>query len=263
VGAGQPDIGEQRAEPGVGLDDALEMVVALVLGDVGGAAQQQRPSRRGPRQVAAPDPHHAGLARRDQERRRQRLYRAGRGILEEVADPRILRSAQRIPPVRPLIGPGGLDPVPDEAETERRIDVPAERRGARQRLAIAVAAHREHAVRRAVGPARGRSVRDEPVEPADQRIVLSCHPGAPWPATAPGYYRRTGNAAVIEPLPSRTVPRSAVSGFGILSGGKPAVIEPLPSRTVPRSAISGFGGVRVCVFRSINAIVISPRLPNG
>src|SRR5271170_6281392 len=45
----------------------------------------------------------------------------------------------------------------------------------------------------------------------------------------------------MQPLPSRTVPRSAISGLGCRSGGKAAVMQPLPSRTVPRSAISGFG----------------------
>ncbi len=45
----------------------------------------------------------------------------------------------------------------------------------------------------------------------------------------------------MHPLPSRTVPRSAISGFGCRSAGKAAVMHPLPSRTVPRSAISGFG----------------------
>jgi hypothetical protein len=46
---------------------------------------------------------------------------------------------------------------------------------------------------------------------------------------------------VIEPLPSRTAPRSAIWGVGCRNGGKPAVIEPLPSRTAPRSAIWGVG----------------------
>ena len=31
---------------------------------------------------------------------------------------------------------------------------------------------------------------------------------------------------VIDPLPSRTVPRSAISGFGCRSGGKPVVMQP-------------------------------------
>jgi hypothetical protein len=60
----------------------------------------------------------------------------------------------------------------------------------------------------------------------------------------------------MQPLPSRTVPRSAISGFGLFRGGKAAVMQPLPSRTVPRSAISGFG-----LFRGGKVPVIDPQ-PN-
>ena len=45
----------------------------------------------------------------------------------------------------------------------------------------------------------------------------------------------------MQPLPSRTVPGSAVSGLGCRNGGKAAVMQPLPSRTVPGSAVSGLG----------------------
>ena len=37
------------------------------------------------------------------------------------------------------------------------------------------------------------------------------------------------------------MPRSAISGLGCRSGGKPAAMYEPPSRTVPRSAISGLG----------------------
>ena len=45
----------------------------------------------------------------------------------------------------------------------------------------------------------------------------------------------------MQPLPSRSAPRSAVSGVGCRNGGKPAVMQPLPSRSAPRSAVSGVG----------------------
>jgi len=63
--------------------------------------------------------------------------------------------------------------------------------------------------------------------------------------------QRVGNSAPMQPLPSPTVPRSAISGFGSRSSGNAAVMQPLPKRTVPVSAISvsegrSCGDVLVC-----------------
>src|ERR1700756_487395 len=51
----QSNVGKERTEPAFGLDDAFEMLVALGSGNVGGSPGKQRPPRRRPRQVAAPD----------------------------------------------------------------------------------------------------------------------------------------------------------------------------------------------------------------
>ena len=55
VCARQSNVGKERTEPGFGLDDAFEMLVALGSGYVRGTPRKQCPAWRRPRQVATPN----------------------------------------------------------------------------------------------------------------------------------------------------------------------------------------------------------------
>src|SRR5438270_2008393 len=151
------------------------MLVALGSWNVGGSPRKQRPTRCRPRQIAAPDLYDAGLARDDQKRRGQRLDRIGCYFLEQLTKPRKLGPPQRVPILGTFVRPRDLDAIPHQAEIQRRIDIPPERRGGRQGFAIAIAPGRKHAIRRAVGPPRDRSIGDEPVKSTDDRFRLLSH----------------------------------------------------------------------------------------
>src|SRR5437879_1718356 len=100
------------------------MLVSLRSGDVGGSARQQGPVRHRPRQISAPDLHNAGLSGLREECWSERLDRIGRDLFEDLPKTRKLGTAERIPSVSTFIRPGDLDPIPNQAKIQRRVNIP-------------------------------------------------------------------------------------------------------------------------------------------
>src|SRR5215469_15696769 len=151
------------------------MLITLSSWDVGGAPGKQCPARRRSSQVAAPDLHDAGLARNDQKRRRQRLNRIGCELLKQLSKPGKLSPPQRVPVPGAFVSPRYLNAVPYQREIQWRIYIPTERRGRCEGFAIPISPGREHTIRGAIGRPRQRSVGDESVKPADNRLSLVTH----------------------------------------------------------------------------------------
>src|SRR5262249_52199186 len=163
----QSNIGKERTEPGFRLDDAFKMLVALGPRNVGRTPGEQCPTRRRARQIAAPDLHDTGLARDGQKRRGEGLDGIRRSFLTELAKPWKLSPAQRIPIFGACVSPRDLDAVPNQAEAQRGVDVPPERRRSGDGFTITIAPHGKHAIGRAVSRPWSRGARDELVKSAD------------------------------------------------------------------------------------------------
>src|SRR6266851_9903541 len=262
VGFEDPDIVEQGAKPIIGLDDAFQHVIRKALREIGHPANQQAPSRRGLGDSACPDLQPAGLNGRRQEWRRKTAHPGRGGLVEYLAESRILHgiARQRQPLVHAIVGPQHVVPVPDHLECHGKEDIPAEGGRAGEGFAISQGARRDDAADRLVGAARrgpiGHHLKEFD-ERAAKRLISNHSPmpsGAMRRQTNPVcprerdalpranddrnvYRTKTGAKS-----PSRTLPWSRVAASRITLSparmGRTKTGAQSPSRTLPWSRVA-------------------------
>lgn len=161
---GKPHVGEQRPKPAVGLDDSFKQIVMSLLRNVCRRPQQQAPFRKRSRQQPGPHLYDTGLRKRTQEWRwktsrflRRECVEAGRKIRE-------LRTLQQQPGLFAIARPVHARAVPHQGEGDRREDIPAERRGGSDGLAISERAGRQQTPGRTVGRLRRQAGIDHAVK---------------------------------------------------------------------------------------------------
>src|SRR5437763_12048522 len=93
VGSLQADVREERAKPGVGLNDPFKIVITLCSGDIGYTPREQRPTRGRARQIAAPDLNDTRQTALHQKGWCERTEIFGCNFLKTLPEPRILSAA--------------------------------------------------------------------------------------------------------------------------------------------------------------------------
>src|SRR5437868_3987641 len=137
VGPSQPDIGEKRAKPTIGLDETFPALIPHAARKIGRRPYQEAPAWRRAGGKPAPQLNSADRRlHRAEKRRRESLDVRWSDLVEACGKVWKLRGIEGIPAVGAFVGPGDIGAaVPNDAEAHGRKNIPSEARGGGHRLA--------------------------------------------------------------------------------------------------------------------------------